>query len=544
MPVRRALAAILALPVLAAIYLPLALRRGPATRIALSLGMGGIVLAAAVGVPAGTVGAPQTTPTPLTASALGPAVATSRTLSSAMIVDFAAPMDQASVADAVRVEPAAPVRLSWSEDGTRLSVEPAAVWKPATYYTVTVGTGARDADGNALASPLRAAFMTRAATTARLAVADQGKSGVGLDSSLVIAFDRPVPIDAVVRAFRIAPATPGQLLIATDGPDSSDLEVADSFVWEPNELLAADTSYSVDLAGLVDDEGAAVEAAGLTFRTVETPSVVRFRPRAGTTEKVKRGATVSVRFTMPMDRKTTKRAFSVEVNGKAVAGTVTFVENDTVLVFDPAKDFPYKADVTAHVAMSALAKNGTALDRPRAAAFEVVAKPKPKPKPAATSSSSGSRGTTPKPKPTVKPTPTTRPTSSSWLAAEKYLLTLMNRERTKRGVPALSYHAGVSDHVARPYAKKLVAANVCSHFYGGTAGDRLRAAGYTSYHWAENLGCRYFSDPRDAAESLVRFFLGSPGHFTNMVNREYTHAGIGLWIAGGRLRFVAVFYTP
>ena len=31
---------------------------------------------------------------------------------------------------------------------------------------------------------------------------------------------------------------------------------------------------------------------------------------------------------------------------------------------------------------------------------------------------------------------------------------------------------------------------MCSHFIGGNPGDRLRRAGYTSYRWAENIGCR------------------------------------------------------
>ncbi len=119
------------------------------------------------------------------------------------------------------------------------------------------------------------------------------------------------------------------------------------------------------------------------------------------------------------------------------------------------------------------------------------------------------------------------------------------------GIPALAYHAGVSDKVARPYAKKLATNGVCSHFYGGTdPGDRLRAAGYTGYQWAENIGCRYFNDPRDAAVSLVRFFQSekywSPvgGHYVNMMSRKYTHAGIGLWVSGGNLNFVVNFYSP
>jgi hypothetical protein len=29
-----------------------------------------------------------------------------------------------------------------------------------------------------------------------------------------------------------------------------------------------------------------------------------------------------------------------------------------------------------------------------------------------------------------------------------------------------------------------------------------------------------------------------------MMSRKYTHAGIGLWVAGGNLNFVVNLYTP
>jgi uncharacterized protein YkwD len=158
-----------------------------------------------------------------------------------------------------------------------------------------------------------------------------------------------------------------------------------------------------------------------------------------------------------------------------------------------------------------------------------------------------------------------RPTSSTWLAAEKYLLSLLNCTRGGgwvladgscsspggSGIAPLDLHAGISDRVARPYAKRLATTGACTHFYGGTnPGGRLHAAGYTSYQWGENLSCRYFSDPRDAAVSLVRFFQSekywSPvgGHYVNMMNRSFTHAGIGLWASGGNMNFVIDFYTP
>ena len=319
MPVRRAIAAVLALPVFAAIYVAAALRRGPATRIALSLGVGGLVLAAAVAVPAGTVGVPAATQAPLAASLLGPVVTTGRGLSSPLLVDFDAPMDAGSVASAVRVDPVTEVRLTWSGDGRRLAVEPVGSWRPATFYTVTVGTAARDRDGRSLPIPLRAGFLTRDATSGRLMATDQLPTGVAVDSSIVISFDRPVSVAAVLRSFRIVPAVAGELFVASDGPDGRDPAVADNFVWEPAVTLAANTRYTVGLAaGLVDAEGSAVASPdALVFTTTAAPSVVRFRPRAGT-EEVSRAVPVSVRFTMPMDRASTKEAFSVEVDGAEV----------------------------------------------------------------------------------------------------------------------------------------------------------------------------------------------------------------------------------
>ncbi len=568
MPVRRAVAAVLALPILFAIYLPLALRRGAATRIALAVGMGGLIIAAAIGVPAGTSGAPPTNPGPLAANALGPVVATDRSVTSSLIVDFGAPMDAASVEGALSVEPASSVTLGWSQDGQRLSVAPVARWLPATFYTVTVGTAARDRDGRRLASPLRAGFLTRAPTTGRLTATDRLPSGVALDSAIVISFDHPVRASAVLRAFRIEPDVPGELLIATDGPEESDSTTAENFVWQPLEPFTGDGRYRVELAeGILDADGTPVTSPDpLVFAATAAPSVVRFRPLSGTDE-VSPGVPVSVRFTMRMNRASTTDAFSVAVNGTRIPGSVKFAENDTVLVFDPKADLPYGASVVLRVAAGAQAANGTPIDRPRAAHFSVAPKPTPVPTPAPaaavkSSSPAPKPAPTPAPKPAPKPSPIARPPSSSWVAAEKYLLTLLNCTRGGgwvladgscsspggSGIAALKLDAGISTRVARPYARKLALSGVCSHFSGGDPGDRLRAAGYTSFRWAENIGCRYFADPRNAAVSLVRFFQDerswNGGHWVNMMNRDYDRAGVGLWVAGGQLRFVIDFYRP
>ena len=116
-----------------------------------------------------------------------------------------------------------------------------------------------------------------------------------------------------------------------------------------------------------------------------------------------------------------------------------------------------------------------------------------------------------------------------------------------RSVNALWIDSGISSKVARPYAKRLAVNNQCSHFIGGNPGDRLRAAGYTSYIWAENLGCRS-GDPYAAVLGSHLYFQSersyNGGHYVNLMNTKYDRVGIGVWASGGRVRLVIDFYHP
>jgi uncharacterized protein YkwD len=107
--------------------------------------------------------------------------------------------------------------------------------------------------------------------------------------------------------------------------------------------------------------------------------------------------------------------------------------------------------------------------------------------------------------------------------------------------------AGITSKVARPYAKMLATNNLCSHFIGGDPGDRLSAAGYTSYIWAENLGCRS-GDPYAAVLGSHLYFQSEKsyngGHYVNLMNKKYDRAGIGVWVASNRVRLVVDFYHP
>jgi uncharacterized protein YkwD len=144
---------------------------------------------------------------------------------------------------------------------------------------------------------------------------------------------------------------------------------------------------------------------------------------------------------------------------------------------------------------------------------------------------------------------------------ERYYMGLMNCTRTGgwvtstgacsspggRDVAPLKLDAGISTYVARPYAKLLATRNLCSHFANGGPDDRLRRAGYTSYRWAENLGCRS-GNPFSAVLGSHLYFQSEKsylgGHYVNMMNAKYDRAGIGVWVYGGRVRLVVDFYHP
>ena len=71
--------------------------------------------------------------------------------------------------------------------------------------------------------------------------------------------------------------------------------------------------------------------------------------------------------------------------------------------------------------------------------------------------------------------------------------------------------------------------------------------GFTSYRWAENLGCRS-GDPYAAVLGSHLYFQSEKsyngGHYVNLMNAAYDRVGIGVWVSGGRVRLVVDFYHP
>jgi hypothetical protein len=533
---RQAAIALLAAPIRVAISVGEVLRRSTAARFGVGMALAVVFGIGFVGAgrPATTVATAPVPIVPLSQVAFSTAVETGHALTEPVTIAFSAPMDAASVATAVTVEPITAVTLAWDATGTVLTIAPRTRWTAGTFHTVTVEAGALARSGQPLARPARAVFLTRGATTASILATRPLGNRVALSTAFVVTFARPVAASTVRTAIRLEPATPG---VVRSGSPTGD---PNRFSFEPTAPLRADTTYRLIVAGVRDMDGLTLSPASLEVRTAQVPSVVRFRPRADT-KAVARDATVSVRFSQPMDRRGTARAFTVSVAGKPIDGTVRWVERDTVLVFTPAKPLPWGAKVTMGVSIGATNTAGVALAAPVKGVFATVRK----------SGSGDSGGST--------ITGGSIGGGGTWASVERYYLGLMNCTRTGgwvtstgtcsspggRNVAPLKLDSGISSKVSRPYARLLAVNNDCSHFIGGNPGDRLRRAGYTSYRWAENLGCR--SGSAKAAVLASHLFFQSEksyngGHYVNLMNSAYNRVGIGVWVSGGRVRLVVDFY--
>jgi Bacterial Ig-like domain len=538
---RKFVVAALAVPIIARLYAPVLVRRVLAGRIGVGLGSLAIsgILAVGLAMPGATQARPPVTVAQIGPAALAGSIEPHHGLREPIHLSFSSAMDPASVAAALRVNPGTSVVQTWDAAGQALTISPRTGWRPGTYYTVTIGTAALDSTGQALAAPARAIFTTRDPVTARLTSSQAAVKGrVPTSTLFTIAYDGAVDVSAVESAFHIEPAVEGTFATARDAAGRS------AVMFIPTTGLAPDTAYRVTLGGDVPDADGATTSppAPLAVRTAKGPSVVRFRPFAGSTG-IARGASLSVRFTARMDRASTQAAFSAKVGSKKLTGKFSWAENDTVLVFKPAAVLGYSAKVVMTVATTATDGDGVPLSAAKIATFKVESKLIAK---------TGTR--------TVPIAHGTSVGAGSWHAVETYYLKLMNCTRGGgwvtssgscsspggSGIAPLILSAGISDRVSRPYAKFLVGNGICSHFADGNPGDRLRRAGYAG-DYRENLGCRSAPNPFASVLGTHLYFqsekpCGGYCHYANIMSTKMKYVGIGVWVGHGRVRLVIDFW--
>jgi uncharacterized YkwD family protein len=130
---------------------------------------------------------------------------------------------------------------------------------------------------------------------------------------------------------------------------------------------------------------------------------------------------------------------------------------------------------------------------------------------------------TPAPKPPAA-TPAPSPAPSVQLSAEEQqLLALINKERSKNGLPDLKPDLELMK-VARVKAGDMVQNNYFSHYSPtyGSPFDMMRQFGVTFKAAAENIA------GNSSIQGAVTAWMGSSGHRANILNRSYNYTGIGI----------------
>ena len=535
-PPARALPRIVHASTRALVRTPRTVHLGVGILLATVLGAGLLVANDVSSITATAPSAPRVT---LTRAAFTSVVTTGLSLDEPLTVRFNTPMDRDSVAASLRVRPVQDVDLAWDATGRTLTITPTKAWQADTLSSVVVDPGALAENGRPMVQPVRAAFLTRAATDGRIEATRPHGGRVTTDTAFTITFSRPVTTESVAAGLRSEPAMDGTLTPTTWQPDGT------SFTFTPRKRLPADTSFTLMLSNVQAVDGEVLKPVAVKAQTVTAPSVERFRPKKNATG-VARNAKISVRFSMAMDPASTKEAFSVKVNGKTAKGKVSFAEEGRVLVFKPKKAMPYRAKVTVTVGAGATSEVGTPIDKQAKAKFRVERRP--------AASSAGGGGT-------IGIGSGGSGGGGSWAAVERYYLRLMNCTRTGgwvtssgscsspggRNVAALVLDSGISSRVARPYARLLATSGQCSHYANGGPDDRLRRAGYTGYNWGENIGCRN-GDPFASVLATHLFYQSersyNGGHYRNLMDAGFSRVGIGVWRSGSTTRLVIDFYHP
>ena len=128
------------------------------------------------------------------------------------------------------------------------------------------------------------------------------------------------------------------------------------------------------------------------------------------------------------------------------------------------------------------------------------------------------------PSPTNTPIATNTPTCITINSTfEAQVLTLLNQERTSRGIPALTSNDKLHN-AAFGHSRDMACNNFMSHIGsdGSDPGDRIAAAGYDFSTWGENVAAGYTSP-----SSVVDAWMDSSGHRANILNPNLTEIGIG-----------------
>ncbi len=241
----------------------------------------------------------------------------------AIVIRFSEAMNESAGTVAIEIDGASPgaPAASWSEDGTALTLTPAAALASSARVRVTVRADFADRSGNTLPGPTVFAFDVAdvEAPRATASTPAEGASGV------------PGRLDAIEIVFSEAMSATGTLTFEGGDGTVGDPVWSTASVRFPVRGLEYDTAYRVVLDGFTDAAGNALDGTGylgdgaLDFTTgpdVDGPIVVDSNPDEGQVNVSLRflGAIV-IELDEPMDTSVTEVELTVPGAVRTLTGT-------------------------------------------------------------------------------------------------------------------------------------------------------------------------------------------------------------------------------
>ncbi len=120
-------------------------------------------------------------------------------------------------------------------------------------------------------------------------------------------------------------------------------------------------------------------------------------------------------------------------------------------------------------------------------------------------------------------------------AAGRALVEMLNAERARRGLSAVSWHGQVAA-AASAHSADMAGSRRMSHTGtdGSNAGQRLERTGFVWGSWAENVGAGYPN-----ATAMFDGWMTSAGHRENMLG-QFRYVGVAAIEGGGAIYWTLV----
>jgi len=248
------------------------------------------------------------------------------------------------------------VRGRFSGSGNTMTFTPDDDLKYDTVYTCTVGTGAKDSTGNALASAYKWSFKTvySSDTTApTISSVIPSASNVATLPTIVVTFNEAMNTSSAQNAFTISGSVTGSFNW-----------IGNRMIFTPSSALSSNTAYTCtvgtgaqDLAG---NHLAAPYSWSFTVGITDTiaPTVIfTVPPDSDNNHRVPIVSTISVTFNEAMNTSSARDAFTIS---GGVPGSFSWSGN--TMTFTPEPDLDYNTDYTCTVGTGAQDLAGNSLD--------------------------------------------------------------------------------------------------------------------------------------------------------------------------------------